>query len=131
MENSESNNIIAKGSLLKGNLNVPGNIRLEGKVVGNVKSKSKIVCGETSVIEGNVNAVNAEIAGKVNGKVRVEELLILKSSCTINGDILTEKLIIESDKLRNMKRIDAHKIIFSILLNEMKNYIHALEIEIR
>ena len=96
MENSESNNIIAKGSLLKGNLNVPGNIRLEGKVVGNVKSKSKIVCGETSVIEGNVNAVNAEIAGKVNGKVRVEELLILKSSCTINGDILTEKLIIES-----------------------------------
>ena len=78
MENSESNNIIAKGSLLKGNLNVPGNIRLEGKVVGNVKSKSKIVCGETSVIEGNVNAVNAEIAGKVTGKVNVEELLILK-----------------------------------------------------
>ncbi len=96
MENSESNNIIAKGSLLKGNLNVPGNIRLEGKVVGNVKSKSKIVCGETSVIEGNVNAVNAEIAGKVNGKVKVEELLILKSSCNINGDISTEKLIIES-----------------------------------
>ena len=96
MENSESNNIIAKGSLLKGNLNVPGNIRLEGKVVGNVKSKSKIVCGDTSVIEGNVNAVNAEIAGKVNGKVKVEELLILKSSCNINGDISTEKLIIES-----------------------------------
>lgn len=96
MENLESNNIIGKGSLLKGNLNVPGNIRLEGKVVGNVKSKSKIVCGETSVIEGNVNAINAEIAGKVNGKVKVEELLILKSSCSINGDISTEKLIIES-----------------------------------
>ena len=96
MENSESNNILGKGSLLKGNLNVPGNIRLEGKVVGNVKSKSKIVCGETSVIEGNVNAVNAEIAGKINGKVKVEELLILKSSCIINGDISTEKLIIES-----------------------------------
>ena len=96
MENSESNNIIGKGSLLKGNLNVPGNIRLEGKVVGNVKSKSKIVCGETSIVEGNVNAVNAEIAGKVNGKVKVEELLILKSSCNINGDISTEKLIIES-----------------------------------
>ena len=96
MENSESNNIIGKGSLLKGNLNVPGNIRLEGKVVGNVKSKSKIGCGETSIVEGNVNAVNAEIAGKVNGKVKVEELLILKSSCIINGDIKTEKLIIES-----------------------------------
>ena len=67
MENNhDSNNIIGKGTLLKGNLNVPGNIRLEGKVVGNVKSKSKIACGETSFIEGNLVAQNAEIAGKVN-----------------------------------------------------------------
>ena len=66
MENNhDSNNIIGKGTLLKGNLNVPGNIRLEGKVVGNVKSKSKIACGETSFIEGNLVAQNAEIAGKV------------------------------------------------------------------
>ena len=51
MENSESNNILGKGSLLKGNLNVPGNIRLEGKVVGNVKSKSKIVCGRHQLLK--------------------------------------------------------------------------------
>ena len=94
--NNDSNNIIGKGTLLKGNLNVPGNIRLEGKVVGNVKSKSKIACGETSFIEGNLVAQNAEIAGKVNGKVKISELLILKASAVINGDIVTEKLIIES-----------------------------------
>lgn len=99
--NNDSNNIVGKGSLLKGNLNVPGNIRLEGKVVGNVKSKSKIACGETCVIEGNLIAQNAEIAGKVNGKVKVSELLILKSSCIINGDISTEKLIIESGSTFN------------------------------
>ena len=99
--NNDSNNIVGKGSLLKGNLNVPGNIRLEGKVVGNVKSKSKIACGETCVIEGNLIAQNAEIAGKVNGKVKISELLILKSSCIINGDILTEKLIIESGSTFN------------------------------
>ena len=41
------------------------------------------------------------------------------------------KLIIESGKLRKMNKIDAHKLIFSILKNEMKTSIHALEIEIK
>ena len=41
------------------------------------------------------------------------------------------KLIIESKKLRKMNKIDAHKLIFSILKNEMKSSIHALEIEIK
>jgi len=41
------------------------------------------------------------------------------------------KLIIKSEKLKNMEKIDAHKTIFSILNDEMKNKIHALEIEIK
>jgi len=41
------------------------------------------------------------------------------------------KLIIKSEKLKNMEKIDAHKAIFSILNDEMKNKIHALEIEIK
>tara|TARA_B100001123_G_scaffold268578_1_gene298943 strand:- start:25 stop:279 length:255 start_codon:yes stop_codon:yes gene_type:complete len=40
------------------------------------------------------------------------------------------KLIIKSETLKKMKKIDAHKLIFSILKNEMKNNIHALEIEV-
>ena len=41
------------------------------------------------------------------------------------------KIIIESEKLKKMHKIDAHKKIFSILKEEMKNKIHALEIEIK
>ena len=39
-------------------------------------------------------------------------------------------IIIKSKMLKQMKKIDAHKEIFSILKDEMKNKIHALEIEI-
>ena len=97
MENNNgSNNIIGEGSVLKGNLNTSGNVRLEGKVVGDLSSKSKVACGETSVVDGNVIADNAEIAGKVTGKVTVSELLIVKSTASIHGDISTNNLIIES-----------------------------------
>ena len=93
---SGSNNIIGEGSVLKGNLNTSGNIRLEGKVIGDICSKSKVACGETSIVDGNVEAENAEIAGKVTGKVTVSELLILKPTASIHGDINTVNLIIES-----------------------------------
>ncbi len=95
-DNNGSNNIIGEGSVLKGNLNSSGNIRLEGKVIGDISSSSKVACGETSVVDGNVVAENAEIAGKVTGKVSVSELLILKSTASIDGDITTSNLIIES-----------------------------------
>ena len=41
------------------------------------------------------------------------------------------KLIIKSKKLKKLSKIEAHKVIFSILKNEMKNKIHALEIKIK
>tara|TARA_B100000925_G_scaffold260842_1_gene217202 strand:- start:128 stop:502 length:375 start_codon:yes stop_codon:yes gene_type:complete len=91
-----SNNIIGEGSVLKGNLSTSGNIRLEGKVIGDISSDSKVACGDTSIVDGNVIAENAEIAGKVTGKVNVSELLILKSTASIHGDINTANLIIES-----------------------------------
>ena len=97
MDNSNGwNNIIGEGSVLKGNLSSSGNVRLEGKVIGDLSSSSKVACGETSVVDGNVVAENAEIAGKVTGKVTVDELLILKSTASIHGDISTSNLIIES-----------------------------------
>ena len=40
------------------------------------------------------------------------------------------KLTIKSQKLENLKKIDAHKKIYSFLEVEMKERIHALEIEI-
>lgn len=97
MDNSNgSNNIIGEGSTLTGNLNSSGNIRLDGKVKGDITSSSKVACGETSIVDGNVTADNAEIAGKVTGKVTVNDLLILKSSAKIQGDISTNNLVIES-----------------------------------
>ena len=41
------------------------------------------------------------------------------------------KLVIHSKKLKKLKRSEAHKIIFSLLIKEMQDKIHALEIEIK
>ena len=95
-EISNSSNIIGKGTLVEGNLETYGNIRVEGQVIGNIKTKSQVALGQSSRVEGNILAQNAEVAGEVSGTVEVTELLLLKSSAVISGDIITNKLIVES-----------------------------------
>lgn len=94
-EVSHSSNIIGKETTLSGDLSSAGNIRIEGKVGGNVKAKAKFVLGESAEIKGSVVARTAEIAGKIEGNIEVSEILTLKPSAVINGDILTNQLVIE------------------------------------
>ncbi|MEQ9305598.1 MAG: polymer-forming cytoskeletal protein [Marinoscillum sp.] len=95
-ELSNSSNIIGKGTILEGNLETFGNIRIEGKIIGNIKTKSKAAFGQSSQVEGSVLAQNAEIAGHISGTVEVTEILVLKPTAVIDGDIITNKLIVES-----------------------------------
>ena len=93
---STTSNIISRGTILEGNIKTPGNLRVEGRVIGNLITKSKAALAQSSYVDGNILAKNAEIAGEVKGKVEVSEMLILKPTCIIHGEIITNKLIVES-----------------------------------
>jgi cytoskeletal protein CcmA (bactofilin family) len=100
-EISNSTNNIGKGTFLEGNIETYGNIRIEGKVTGHVKSKSKVVLGASSQVEGNITSLNADIEGEVKGKIEVAELLVLKATAIIHGDIVTGKLVVEPGAVFN------------------------------
>lgn len=92
---SSTSNIIGRDTVLQGSIQSVGNIRVEGKVLGNAKAKAKFVMGVDAYVDGNVVACNAEVAGQIKGNIEISELLILKPSAIINGDILTNKLVVE------------------------------------
>jgi cytoskeletal protein CcmA (bactofilin family) len=100
-ETVNSSNTIGKGTLLEGNVEAYGNIRIEGKVVGNIKSKQKVALGHQSHVQGNILAQNADIEGEVKGRLEVSELLVLKATAVINGDILTGKMVVEPGAVFN------------------------------
>jgi cytoskeletal protein CcmA (bactofilin family) len=102
MEISNSNTHIAKGTQLTGNLETAGNIRIEGRITGNVICKAKVVLGDpAAVIDGNLLSQNAEIYGEVKGTVEITELLTLKASAVIHGDIITSKMVVEAGAVFN------------------------------
>lgn len=90
----EFNRIIA-GTTIEGNINANGDIRIDGTILGTVNVKGKFVLGPTGRIEGDINCQNADVSGIVNGKLIVAELLQLKSTSKLNGDITTNKLAID------------------------------------
>ncbi|KYG76342.1 cytoskeletal protein CcmA (bactofilin family) [Roseivirga ehrenbergii] len=94
-EQSNTSNIIGKDTVLEGSIESVGNIRIEGKIFGHAKAKAKLVMGSEATVDGNVTARTAEIAGTINGNIEISELLILKPSAVIKGDILTNKLVVE------------------------------------
>tara|TARA_B100000427_G_scaffold282185_1_gene253786 strand:+ start:361 stop:615 length:255 start_codon:yes stop_codon:yes gene_type:complete len=77
-----------------------------------------------------------KIKKKINDTFKPEKILLIDNSHlhsshkSFSPEKFHLKLIITSKKLKNLKKIDAHKQIYSILKEEMKEKIHALEIEI-
>ena len=78
-----------------------------------------------------------KVKAKVSTELGSEQVLIIDNSNlhakhkSFDSNKFHLKLIIKSEKLKKMEKVDAHKVIFSILKDEMKNKIHALEIEIK
>lgn len=89
-------NIIGKGTQITGDIETPGNIRIDGSTKGNIRCKQKLATGQGSLIEGNIYAQNAEIEGEVRGMIEVSEVLILKATAVVTGEIYTTKLVVES-----------------------------------
>lgn len=88
-------NIIRKGTIIKGDINCVGDIRIDGELKGKLISEGKVVVGTTGTIDGEVTCKNADISGTLNAVLKVKELLLLKSTANIIGDIKTNKLSIE------------------------------------
>jgi len=92
---SASINLIGNGTNIVGDIKSNGDVRIDGILTGNISINGKLVVGSTGKIEGNILCQNADISGEVNGKINVSELLILKASAKLLGDIITGKISIE------------------------------------
>jgi cytoskeletal protein CcmA (bactofilin family) len=88
-------NLISNGTEITGDIKSNGDIRIDGSLTGSLSTKGKVVIGPTGKINGEVYCKNSEVSGTVEGKISVGQLLNLKASSKITGDVITFKLSIE------------------------------------
>ena len=91
---TEFNRIVA-GTSIHGEIETKGDIRIDGTVVGTLIINGKLVLGNSGKIEGEIKCKNAEVMGSIDGEITVSELLSLKETSSMKGDIITNKISIE------------------------------------
>lgn len=101
MSNEKSNGtnggttLIGAGTTLKGDISSNSDLRIDGTIIGNIKSSSKIVIGASGVVEGDIDGNQADIVGKVSGNIKVKDILQLRGDCVVSGNIYAVKLQVE------------------------------------
>ncbi len=88
-------NMVGAGTVITGDVQSKGDIRVDGTLKGSVNTSGKVVLGKNGIIEGDVVCNDADISGTIKAKITVSQLLSLKSTSKLNGDIVTNKLSIE------------------------------------
>jgi cytoskeletal protein CcmA (bactofilin family) len=89
-------NLIGKETIIKGEIHTDGDLRVDGKVEGKICSQSKVVVGESGIVNGSIYCNQADISGNLDGDVYTDDLLHLKGRGNIQGNIFVNKLIIET-----------------------------------
>jgi cytoskeletal protein CcmA (bactofilin family) len=101
----QSISIISTDSIIKGDMESEGDIRIDGKLIGNINCKAKIIIGQQGKVEGNLNGNQADILGTINGDIKMTEQLNLLGKSIVNGNIHVGKLQMESTVVFNGKCI--------------------------
>lgn len=86
---------ISAGTVIKGEILSPCDIRIDGTFEGKLQSKGRVVIGETAIIKGDIFCDNLDHWGKIEGNIYAKDTLALKEGCVVNGNLHVKKLSVE------------------------------------
>ncbi len=95
IESTNAINLISAGTRVKGDVESNSGIRIDGQLQGKMDVKGKVVIGASGQITGDVICQTLEISGQITGNIHAADLVSLKSTARVNGEIITRKLAIE------------------------------------
>ena len=96
-------NSLGQGTKLIGDLDAQNDMRIDGALEGNLSCAGKLILGPKGHISGQVDCQNAVIEGTVDGNIRVQELLQVKESARITGEITTAQLLVQPGAIFDVK----------------------------
>ena len=99
---SNALNSLVQGTTLIGEITSESDIRIDGIIKGKLNCNAKVIIGPTGCVEGEVHCKNAIVEGRLEGTIHVAELLNVRETADINGDIYTSKLIVQSGAIFNV-----------------------------
>ena len=86
---------ISTGTVIKGEINSPNDIRIDGAFEGKLVCKGRVVVGENAVTKGDIICDSLDFGGRLEPSLHVKDILSLKDTCEVAGDLHVKRLAVE------------------------------------
>jgi len=86
--------LIGVGTTFTGDICVTNSLRVDGKIIGNIKDAGSVIVGDKAEIKGNIKTNYIVIDGIVEGNIIANDGIELLSKAKVTGDITTTILSI-------------------------------------
>jgi cytoskeletal protein CcmA (bactofilin family) len=93
--NSKPETIVGANTSFIGTVKTDGNIRIDGRVEGDIEILGNLIVGETGQVIATIKAQNVHVSGAVKGEIIAVEQLEISPTGKVWGDITTSALHIE------------------------------------
>ncbi|MEZ4954551.1 MAG: polymer-forming cytoskeletal protein [Saprospiraceae bacterium] len=93
---SNALNSLVQGTFIEGKLKATNDIRIDGTIKGELFCDAKVIIGPSGVVEGTIKCQNAVIEGRFDGNLLVKELLNIRETANVTGEVSYGKLIVQS-----------------------------------
>ncbi|RMG83313.1 MAG: polymer-forming cytoskeletal protein [Bacteroidetes bacterium] len=98
---SHSLNSLVEGTNVEGTIQSQSDIRIDGTIKGTLTCNAKVIIGPTGFIDGEIQCRNAVIEGRFEGILNVQELLNIRETAIVSGEVSYGKLIVQSGAVIN------------------------------
>lgn len=99
---SGSTNSLVGGTSIEGTIIASSDIRIDGSLKGILDCKGRVIIGPDGSVEGEITCENAVIEGRFSGKLKVSDLLNVRENANIQGDVQTDKLLVQPGAIYNV-----------------------------
>ena len=87
--------LIGEGTIVSGDIELTGNIKIDGIVSGNIKTNGDVIVEESATIYGEIDASCVLVAGTVDGDIFARDQLTIASTARVKSDIKTPGFAVE------------------------------------
>lgn len=87
--------LIGRDVVVEGDLDSQGDVQINGQFSGEIRVSGDLIIGEHAKVKAIIKAVNAYVAGEVEGNIAATEKLEILETGRMTGDVTSQSLAIE------------------------------------
>ncbi len=92
---SATPSVIGGGMELEGQLTARGDLRIEGRVKGSIRTQGEVVVAREGVVDGDIEAAEVHVGGRVSGTVIATGAARFMEGCRVDAEIRAPVVSIE------------------------------------